>query len=69
MSTLLIGGHGDQADPIAEAAARSATLAQFFLGDPQGWKAPSVAYAGGASALRAPPRTPGSGCTCTPRTC
>ena len=53
MSTLLIGGHGDQADPIAEAAARSATLAQFFLGDPQGWKAPSVAYAGGASALRA----------------
>ena len=53
MSTLLIGGHGDQVDPLAEAAARSATLAQFFLGDPQGWKAPSVAYAGGASALRA----------------
>jgi len=53
MSTLLIGGHGDQVDPIAEAAARSATLAQFFLGDPQGWKAPSVAYTGGASALRA----------------
>ena len=32
--------------------ARSATLAQFFLGDPQGWKGPKVAYAGGAAALR-----------------
>jgi deoxyribonuclease IV len=52
MSSLLIGGHGDQVDPIAEAAARRATLAQFFLGDPQGWKAPTVAYAGGATALR-----------------
>ena len=25
---------------------------QFFLGDPQGWKAPAVAYPGGAVALR-----------------
>ena len=48
-----IGGHGDQVDPIAEAAARGATLAQFFLGDPQGWKAPTVAYASGADGLRA----------------
>ncbi len=52
MSSLMIGGHGDQADPVAEAAARQATLAQFFLGDPQGWKAPSVAFPGGAAALR-----------------
>ncbi len=53
MTTLGIGGHGDQIDPIAEARARQASLAQFFLGDPQGWKAPVVAYAGGAAALKA----------------
>ncbi len=52
MSELRIGGHVDQADPIAEAASRKATLSQFFLGDPQGWKAPVVAYAGGPTALR-----------------
>lgn len=49
---LAIGGHGDQLDPIAEAAARRASLAQFFLGDPQGWKGPVVQYAGGAAALK-----------------
>ncbi|HYP43619.1 MAG TPA: deoxyribonuclease IV [Propionibacteriaceae bacterium] len=48
----MIGGHGDQVDPLAEASAREATLAQFFLGDPQGWKGPVVAFGGGASALR-----------------
>ncbi len=53
MTTLRIGAHGDQADPIAEAQARDATLAQFFLGDPQGWKAPTVAFEGGAPALKA----------------
>ncbi|MGH3472719.1 MAG: deoxyribonuclease IV [Nocardioidaceae bacterium] len=53
MSTLRIGAHVDQEDPIAEAKARNAELAQFFLGDPQGWKRPTVAYAGGAEALRA----------------
>jgi deoxyribonuclease IV len=52
MSTLAIGGHGDQLDPIAEAKARQATLAQFFLGDPQAWKGPEVAYEGGAAALK-----------------
>ena len=46
MTTLAIGGHGDQHDPIAEAQAREADLAQFFLGDPQGWKGPEFAYAG-----------------------
>jgi deoxyribonuclease-4 len=50
---LRIGAHVDQADPVAEAAARGADLAQFFLGDPQGWKAPTVQYDGGAAALRA----------------
>jgi deoxyribonuclease-4 len=53
MNTLQVGGHGDQVDPIAEAAARGATLAQFFLGDPQAWKGPEIRYAGGAAALKA----------------
>jgi deoxyribonuclease IV len=53
MSELRIGGHVDQSDPIAAAKSRDATLSQFFLGDPQGWKAPTVAYTGGAEALRA----------------
>jgi deoxyribonuclease IV len=53
MSTLAVGGHGDQIDPIAEAVARKATLAQFFLGDPQAWKGPEIVYRGGAAALRA----------------
>ncbi|HEY6812053.1 MAG TPA: deoxyribonuclease IV, partial [Propionibacteriaceae bacterium] len=51
--TLQVGGHGDQVDPIAEAAARGATLAQFFLGDPQAWKGPEIRYDGGAAALKA----------------
>jgi deoxyribonuclease IV len=49
---LPIGAHVDQTDPLAEATARRADLVQFFLGDPQGWKGPEVAYAGGAEALR-----------------
>lgn len=50
---VLMGGHVDQDDPIAEAQARGAGLSQFFLGDPQGWKGPRVAYPGGAAALKA----------------
>jgi deoxyribonuclease IV len=50
---LRIGAHVDQADPLAEASARQADLVQTFLGDPQGWKTPTVAYAGGADGLRA----------------
>ena len=53
MNTLHVGGHGDQVDPVAEAAARGATLAQFFLGDPQAWKGPEIRYAGGGAALKA----------------
>ena len=53
MTTLQVGGHGEQLDPIAEAEARGATLAQFFLGDPQAWKGPEIRYAGGAAALKA----------------
>ena len=51
--SIRIGAHVDQADPIAEAAARQAPLVQFFLGDPQGYRGPEVRYAGGAAALRA----------------
>jgi deoxyribonuclease IV len=49
---IRIGAHVEQRDPLAEAAAREADLVQFFLGDPQGWNAPVVAYMGGAVALR-----------------
>jgi deoxyribonuclease-4 len=52
MTGLRIGAHVDQVDPLAEAAAREADLVQFFLGDPQGWQEPVVAYAAGAAALR-----------------
>ena len=51
--SISIGAHVDQTDPIAEAQARQAPLVQFFLGDPQGYKGPEFAYAGGAEALRA----------------
>jgi deoxyribonuclease-4 len=37
-----IGAHVDQEDPLAEARAREADLVQFFLGDPQDWKAPVI---------------------------
>ena len=52
-TSLPIGAHVDQTDPIAEAKARDTTLVQFFLGDPQGYKGPEVRYAGGAAGLRA----------------
>jgi deoxyribonuclease-4 len=52
-SGLRLGAHVDATDPVGEALARGGDLAQFFLGDPQGWKGPKVAYAGGAEGLRA----------------
>ena len=52
-SSIDIGAHVEQTDPVAEAQARDTTLVQFFLGDPQGYKGPDIAYAGGADALRA----------------
>ena len=36
----LIGAHVDSRDPLANAAGIGAEAVQFFLGDPQGWKAP-----------------------------
>src|SRR4051794_6614790 len=56
-----IGAHVDQADPIAQARARSAPHVQFFLGDPQGYKGPEVRYAGGAEGLRADAEAAGIG--------
>jgi deoxyribonuclease-4 len=50
--TLRIGAHVGQEDPVQEAIDRGATLSQFFLGDPQGYKGPEFEYDGGAEALR-----------------
>jgi deoxyribonuclease IV len=37
---MRIGAHVDEADPLAEAAARDAEVVQFFLTDPQGYDTP-----------------------------
>jgi deoxyribonuclease IV len=37
-----IGGHFHVDNPLAEATACGADAAQFFLGDPQGWKGPVI---------------------------
>ncbi len=52
-TALRLGAHVGQSDPVAEARARGADLVQFFLGDPQGYQGPEVAYPGGPEALRA----------------
>jgi deoxyribonuclease-4 len=36
-----IGAHLHDGDPLSEAQAMGADVVQFFLGDPQGWKAPT----------------------------
>ena len=53
MSDIAIGAHVEQTDPIAEAKERQAPLVQFFLGNPQSYKGPVLAYEAGAEALRA----------------
>jgi len=40
-----------QDDPIGQAQLIGARAAQFFLGDPQGWKAPTYPHSGGAAGL------------------
>jgi deoxyribonuclease-4 len=37
---IVIGMHVHDGEPLAEAQAAGADVVQFFLGDPQGWKAP-----------------------------
>jgi deoxyribonuclease IV len=49
---IRIGAHVDNLDPVAEAQARGAQLSQFFLGDPQSWRAPKLAFPAGAVALK-----------------
>ena len=39
--TIRIGAHLHDDDPLSAAQAAGAEVAQFFLGDPQGWKAPT----------------------------
>jgi deoxyribonuclease IV len=46
-----IGGHFHSDDPLDDAVACGAGIAQFFLGDPQGWKGP-VIPGGDPAALR-----------------
>jgi deoxyribonuclease-4 len=46
-----IGAHVHDGDPLALARATGADVVQFFLGDPQGWKAPTFP-GGDAAALR-----------------
>jgi deoxyribonuclease-4 len=48
---MRIGGHFHSDHPLDDAVASGAKVAQFFLGDPQGWKGP-VIPGGDAGALR-----------------
>jgi deoxyribonuclease IV len=52
-ATPLLGAHVDSPDPVTAAQERGAGISQFFLGNPQGYKGPEHAYAGGPEALRA----------------
>jgi len=40
LTTMLIGAHVREDDPVATAAERDAEIVQVFLADPQGWKKP-----------------------------
>jgi len=51
--SIALGAHVDMTDPIAEGRARKADHVQFFLGDPQSYKGPEWAHAGGPEGLRA----------------
>jgi hypothetical protein len=51
--TIPIGAHVPQEDPLEEARARHTTVVQFFLGSPQSYQGPVVAYAAGPAALAA----------------
>ena len=48
-----IGAHLHDSDPLAAAQAAEAQAAQFFLGDPQGWKAPTFPLGGDPAGVRA----------------
>ena len=48
-----IGAHLHDSDPLAAAQAAEAQAAQFFLGDPQGWKAPTFPRGGDPAEVQA----------------
>lgn len=48
-----IGAHVSQEDPLTQAAELGAGVVQIFTGEPQSYKAPSIAYPGGAAQLGA----------------
>jgi deoxyribonuclease IV len=48
-----IGAHLHDSDPLAAAQAAEAETAQFFLGDPQGWKAPTFPLGGEPAEVQA----------------
>jgi len=48
-----IGAHLHDSDPLAAAQAAEAQAAQFFLGDPQGWKAPTFPLGGDPAEVQA----------------
>ena len=51
-NTVLIGCTVEDKDPLGAAADRGADAVQIQLGDPQSWSKPSVAFPGGAAALK-----------------
>jgi deoxyribonuclease-4 len=53
MAEIAVGAHVEQDDPIEQARVRDTDVVQFFLGEPQSYKGPVVAYPGGAEALKA----------------
>ena len=48
-----IGPHLNEGDPLAEATALGADAVQFFLGDPQDWRAPKLPEGRDAEQIRA----------------
>ncbi len=64
-TSTAIGAHVDQTDPIAEAQARDTTLVQFFLGNPQSYKARSWSTPAVPKGCGPTRRRPASISTCT----
>lgn len=51
-ANVLVGCTVEDKDPLGAAADRGADAVQIQLGDPQSWSKPSVAFPGGAAALK-----------------
>ena len=61
MSTLAIGAHVGQDDPIGQAISMGLDHVQLFVGDPQGWKASAIPHPDGAEALKKQAESAGIG--------